>query len=61
MDLDGDDNDGHFGRNHSHSFRKEVREFSLDNIQDFDEKVLHENEENFKDRKGSNGDIKSWL
>ena len=61
LDLDGDENDGQFGRNHSHSFRKEVREFSLDNIQDFDEKVLHENEENTKEGREQNGDIKSWL
>ena len=68
MELDHFLSEDHDGGNFQ-SFRKEVREFSLDNLQvGFDEKI-NNNQENdddeeeppkIKDKK-SNGDLKSWL
>ena len=54
----GDEPESNFKRRNSNSIRKEVREFSLDNLQVFDEKVSKEEKET---ENTDNQDIKSWM
>ena len=54
----GDEPESNFKRRNSNSIRKEVREFSLDNLQGFDEKVSKEEKET---ENTDNQDIKSWM
>jgi len=71
MELDHFLSEDHDGGNFQ-SFRKEVREFSLDNLQvGFEEKINNNNQEKNEDEgdneppktkgKSLNGDLKSWL